>query len=121
MTAAPVALNEASKPPPLAQSASTSNFELKAPVASTSKKTVRVERQGFLGISDARTWRPKLFERNPNYPRVTSPGCFFLEHSGGFQLIHRLTKKCLGFYTRAQTKELEKKYGKKKSRNRKRA
>ena len=77
---------------------------------------------GFLGISQGRVWRPKVYVRNPNYPRVTAVGCYFVEHSGGYQLIHTNTNKYLGHYTMAAISELEKKYAKKKrsSRNRKR-
>jgi len=63
-----------------------------------------------------------MYVRNPNYPRVTAVGCFFVEHSGGYQLIHTKTDKYLGHYTMAAISELEKKYAKKKrisrSRNR---
>jgi hypothetical protein len=77
---------------------------------------------GFLGISQGRSWRPKVYVRNPNYPRVTAVGCFFVEHSGGYQLIHTKSNKYLGHYSMAAIAELEKKYAKKKriSRSRKR-
>jgi hypothetical protein len=77
---------------------------------------------GFLGISHGRVWRPKVYVRNPKYPRVTAVGCYFVEHSGGYQLIHTNSSKYLGHYTMAAISELEKKYAKKKrnSRNRKR-
>jgi hypothetical protein len=60
-------------------------------------------------------WRPKVYVRNPNYPRVTAVGCFFVEHSGGYQLIQTKTNKYLGHYSMAAIAELEKKYAKKKS------
>jgi hypothetical protein len=105
--------NEA-KPPPLRASASTSRIAPKFDIASTSRIAAKPESKGFLGISDAWTWRPKFSVKNPDYPKVSAPGCFFISHSGGFQLIHRATSKCLGFYTRAQIKELESKYATKK-------
>ena len=70
---------------------------------------------GFLGISQGQKWRPKVYVRNPNYPCVTAVGCFFVEHSGGYQLIHTKTNKYLGHYSMAAISELEKKYAKKKS------
>jgi hypothetical protein len=72
--------------------------------------------KGFLGISDSRVWKPKLYSRNPDFPRVSTPGCFFVQHSGGFQLIHRSTLKYLGHYTKSSIGLLEEKYGKKKRR-----
>jgi hypothetical protein len=75
---------------------------------------------GFLGISEERVWRPKVYVRNPNYPRVTAAGCFFVEHSGGYQLIRTKSNKYLGHYTMAAISELEKKYAKKKRNNRSR-
>ncbi len=68
----------------------------------------------LFGALNARVWRPKTREDNPNYPRVTSPGCYFIEHSGGFQLMNRSPLRYLGHYTKAATRELERKYGKKK-------
>lgn len=55
-----------------------------------------------------------MYVRNPNYPRVTAVGCFFVEHSGGYQLIHTKSNKYLGHYTMAAISELEGKYAKKK-------
>jgi hypothetical protein len=75
---------------------------------------------GFLGISQGRVWRPKVYVRNPNYPRVTAVGCFFVEHSGGYQLIHTKSNKYLGHYTVAAISELEMKYAKKKRSSRSR-
>lgn len=72
--------------------------------------------KGFLGISDSRVWKPKLYSRNPDFPQVSTPGCFFVQHSGGFQLIHRATLKYLGHYTKSSIALLEEKYGKKKRR-----
>ena len=70
---------------------------------------------GFLGISQGRVWRSKVYVRNPNYPRVTAVGCFFVEHSGGYQLIHTKTNRYQGHHTMALISELEGKYAKKKS------
>jgi hypothetical protein len=72
--------------------------------------------KGLLGISDSRVWKPKLYSRNPDFPQVSTPGCFFVQHSGGFQLIHRATLKYLGHYTKSSIALLEEKYGKKKRR-----
>ena len=69
----------------------------------------------FLGISQGRVWRPKMYVRNPNYPRVTAVGCYFVGHSGGYQLIHTKSNKYLGHYTMAAISELEKKHAKKKA------
>jgi hypothetical protein len=76
--------------------------------------------KGFLGISDSRVWKPKLYSRNPDFPQVSTPGCFFVQHSGGFQLIHRGTLKYLGHYTKSSVALLEEKYGKKKRRTKSR-
>jgi len=109
-------------PAVLSARASASTSTPKLAIASTSTKSVTASDGGFLGISEARTWRPKLTIKNKNYPRVTCPGTFFIQHSGGFQLIHRAKNKCLGFYSQATIKDLEKQYGKKKrTRNRDRA
>jgi hypothetical protein len=93
-------------------------------VPSSSTRTIFANKAsvGFLGISQGRVWRPKVYVRNPNYPRVTAVGCFFVEHSGGYQLIHTKSNKYLGHYTMAAVSELEGKYAKKKrsSRSRKR-
>jgi len=114
---APVMLSQATaKPPPemafVAATASASTIREKKPRASASTKPVKVEPQGFLGISEARTWRPKLVIKNPDYPKVTLPGTFFIAHAGGFQLIERATNRPLGHYTKATIKDLERKYGK---------
>jgi hypothetical protein len=52
---------------------------------------------------------------NINAAIETAVGCFFVEHSGGYQLIHTKTNKYLGHYSMAAIAELEKKYAKKKS------
>lgn len=103
-----------SLPQVLTARASASKHAPKMDLASTSSNLAKIEPKGFLGIAEARTWRPKLTVKNRDYPKVTCPGTFFIQHSGGFQLIHRASNKCLGFYTREQTKELERKYGNKK-------
>ena len=76
----------------------------------------------FVGRLTERDWRPKTMIRNSEYPRVSSPGCYFKSDSGGFALIHRATNKWLGHFTKSAIAKLEKQYGKKKSRatNRKR-
>jgi hypothetical protein len=79
--------------------------------------SVKSKGRGFLGISDGRIWKSKLYSRNPDFPKVSTPGCFFIGHSGGFQLIHRGTLKYLGHYTRSSITLLEKQYGKKKRRS----
>lgn len=61
-------------------------------------------------ITQGIPWRPKLFVRNPRYPKVTAPGYHFVESAGGFALIHRKSGKYLGHYTKADIIELEKKY-----------
>ena len=91
--------------------------------SSTRTFSASIASAGFLGISQGRLWRPKVYVRNPRYPRITAPGCYFQEHSGGFSLIHKPTNKYLGHYTRAAITSLEKKYAEKgrvESRNRKR-
>jgi len=35
-------------------------------------------------ISRGIVWCPKLFVRNPRYPKVTAKGCYFIESSGAF-------------------------------------
>lgn len=72
-------------------------------------------------ISRGIVWHPKLFVRNPRYPKVTAKGCHFKESSGGFVLVHAKTNKYLGHYTKADIAELEKKYARRKPRKRKRA
>jgi hypothetical protein len=67
---------------------------------------------GLGGINRRVVWRPKTVVKNPDYPRVTAPGCYWQDHSGGFHLLHRKTNKYLGHYTRDAIKELELKYGK---------
>jgi hypothetical protein len=100
--------------------ASTSRMAENADSASASRIPATHTIKGFLGISGSRIWRAKLYVRNSRYPRVTTVGCYFIEHSAGFQLIHRETHKYLGHYTKAAIAELEKKYGKAKARNRRR-
>ncbi len=67
-------------------------------------------------ISQGIVWRPKVYVRNPRYPKVTARGCYFIESSGGFDLIHKETNKYLGHYTKADIAELERKYGRRKPR-----
>jgi hypothetical protein len=74
---------------------------------------------GLLGLVTGRTWRAKLRTKNREYPEVTSPGTYFISHSGGFQLYAQKTRDYLGHYTKAAIAALEEKYGrKKKSRQR---
>jgi hypothetical protein len=70
-------------------------------------------------LKQTRIWRPIKFERNPDYPKVILDGCKFKQDSGGFALFQREPSKYLGHYRRGAIAELEKKYGKKKSRRRK--
>ena len=62
--------------------------------------------------------RTKVYSKNPHYPKVTAKGRFFVEHSDGYQLIHRKTNKYLSHYTKEDIKELEKKYGRRRPRKR---
>jgi hypothetical protein len=78
----------------------------KNPVSSTNDR-------GLLGLVNPRTWRRKLTIKNKEYPRVTSPGTYFISHSGGFQLYQQNTRRYLGHYTKAAIRELEGKYAKK--------
>src|SRR5262249_10128574 len=41
----------------------------------------------FTGIARNLQWRPKTVTKNPDYPRVTAPGCYWQDHSGGFHLL----------------------------------
>jgi len=67
----------------------------------------------FTGIARNLQWRPKTVTKNPDYPRVTAPGCYWQDHSGGFHLLHRKTNKYLGHYTKDAIAKLEAKYGSK--------
>src|SRR5262249_37515336 len=102
------------------QSASASNRQSIGQSASASKipvsNTNNMAFMPLVGALKERSWKPKTTIRNPCYPAVTSPGCYFVSHSAGFQLIHRASCRYLGHYTKAAIKELEIKYGKKKSR-----
>jgi hypothetical protein len=71
------------------------------------------KQRGLLGLVSSRTWRKKLKVKNAEYPRVTSPGTYFISHSGGFQLYQQKTRDYLGHYTKSAIKELENRYGKK--------
>jgi hypothetical protein len=63
--------------------------------------------------------RPKVYVRNPRYPKVTAKDCYFNESSGGFDLIHMKTNKYLVYYTKADIAKPEKKYARGKPRKRK--
>src|SRR5262245_35280775 len=73
---------------PMISGESSSARTLPTSGATSSARTFSINNTGagFLGISQGRVWRPKVYVRNPNYPRVTAVGCFFVEHSGGYQL-----------------------------------
>ncbi len=58
-------------------------------------------------------WRPKKFVRDDSYPKVTASGFYFRKDSGGFALIRRSDRKCVGFYTKLSIQELEKQHGSK--------
>jgi hypothetical protein len=75
--------------------------------------------RSLIGLVKPRTWRPKLSVKNREYPGVTSPGTYFITHSGGFQLYQQKTREYLGHYTKAAIRELERLYGKTRSRKRK--
>jgi hypothetical protein len=74
---------------------------------------------GLSSLKEMRVWRPVKFVRNRDYPKVIMDGCKFKQDSGGFALFQRTPSKYLGHYRKEAITELERKYGKKKSRRRK--
>jgi hypothetical protein len=89
------------------------------PTASASSFPTKPGNAGFMGVSRGAAiglhWRPKQRVENHRYPKVTAPGTYWIEHSGGFQLINRTPSKYLAHYTQENIRKLEKQYGKKKS------
>lgn len=84
-----------------------------APIASTSTFGELGEFDGLWGIAEEIVWRPKLFEKNPKYPKVTAPGHYFQDHSGGWTLTRRSDGGYAGHYTNQAIADLESKYGSK--------
>jgi hypothetical protein len=69
-------------------------------------------------LKETLLWRPLKFNRNPDYPKVVPNGFYFKQDSGGFALKRQDTGRWYGHFTRKTVKELEKTYGKKKTRTR---
>jgi hypothetical protein len=65
-------------------------------------------------------WRPRKFVRDDSYPSVTAAGFYFRKDSGGFALIRRTDRKCVGFYTKLSIQELEQQHGNKNSKSKRR-
>jgi hypothetical protein len=92
------------------------------PVASTSKVISNEPANADLfelNSNKELLWRPVKFKRQKHYPDVVPEGCWFQEHSGGFSLMQRDPARYLGHYKKIVIKQLEKEYGKKKARSRK--